>query len=87
MAATLGGLDGLVFTGGIGEHGKEIRGEICARLGWLGLRIDAAANDGSRERISSADSAVEAYVIPTDEDMAIARHCARLLESGNANAR
>jgi acetate kinase len=87
MTATLGGLDGLVFTGGIGEHSKEIRGEICARLGWFGLCIDAAANDGSRERISNADSAVEIYVIPTDEDMAIARHCAMLLEGGSSGER
>lgn len=76
MTATLGGLDSLAFTGGIGEHSKEIRSAIGERLGWLGVRIDAAANDEARERISSGDSAVEVFVIPTNEELTIARHCA-----------
>jgi acetate kinase len=57
MATTLGGLDCLVFTGGIGEHAREIRSAIGERLAWLGVRIDAAANDATRERISGGDSA------------------------------
>lgn len=79
MATTLGGIDCLVFTGGIGEHAKEIRSAIGERLAWLGVRIDAAANDETRERVNGADSAVEIFVIPTDEEMTIARHCAALI--------
>jgi len=79
MATTLGGIDCLVFTGGIGEHAKEIRGEIGERLGWLGVRIDAAANDEGRERIG--DGAVETFIIPTNEEITIARHCAVLLRA------
>ncbi|MBR0822865.1 acetate/propionate family kinase [Bradyrhizobium liaoningense] len=81
MATTLGGLDGLVFTGGIGEHAKEIRGAIGERLGWLGVRIDGAANDAAREHISSGESAVEVFVIPTNEELTIARHCAAVLRA------
>ncbi|MGL9619696.1 acetate/propionate family kinase [Bradyrhizobium sp. U531] len=79
MATTLGGFDGLVFTGGIGEHAKEIRSAIGERLGWLGVRIDAAANDAARERINADDSAVDVLVIPTNEELTIARHCAALI--------
>lgn len=79
MATTLGGLDCLVFTGGIGEHAKEIRSAIGEHLGWLGVRIDAAANDDARERISGSNSAVEVFIIPTNEELTIARHCAALL--------
>ncbi|AMA59585.1 acetate/propionate family kinase [Bradyrhizobium sp. CCGE-LA001] len=81
MAATLGGLDCLVFTGGIGEHAKEIRSAIGERLGWLGVRIDAAANDAGRERISRGDSSVEVFIVPTNEELTIARHCAAVLRS------
>lgn len=81
MAATLGGLECLVFTGGIGEHAKEIRSAIGERLGWLGVRIDAAANDETRERISSGDSAVAVFVIPTNEELTIARHCLATLRA------
>lgn len=79
MAATLEGLDCLVFTGGIGEHAKEVRSAIGARLGWLGVRIDAAANEAARERISGGDSAVDVRVIPTNEELTIARHCAAVI--------
>ena len=75
MATTLGGLDCLVFTGGIGEHAKEIRSAIGERLAWLGVRIDAAANDAGRERIGGSGSAVEVFVIPTNEEQVIAQHC------------
>jgi acetate kinase len=87
MATTLGGLDGLVFTGGIGEHAKEIRGAIGERLGWLGVRIDAAANDAGRKRISSGDSAVEVFVIPTNEELMIARHCAEVVQTMDGQSR
>ncbi|WP_027543628.1 acetate/propionate family kinase [Bradyrhizobium sp. WSM2254] len=81
MATTLGGLDCLVFTGGIGEHAKEIRSAIGERLAWLGVRIDAVANDEGRERISGGESAVDVFVIPTNEELAIARHCAMVLQA------
>lgn len=79
MATTLGGLDCLVFTGGIGEHAKEIRSAIGERLAWLGVRIDAAANGEAREQISGGDGAVVTFIIPTNEEITIARHCTALL--------
>ncbi|QPF90068.1 acetate/propionate family kinase [Bradyrhizobium commune] len=85
MATTLGGLDGLVFTGGIGEHAGEIRSGIGERLAWLGVRIDAAANDAARERINAGDSAVDVFVIPTNEELTIARHCAAMLRSARVS--
>ncbi|MGY8634701.1 acetate/propionate family kinase [Bradyrhizobium sp. 14AA] len=86
MATTLGGLDCLVFTGGIGEHAMEVRLAIGERLAWLGVRIDAAANGEARERINGGDSAVEVFVIPTNEELAIARHCATVLRAMGAPA-
>ncbi|MBR0926398.1 acetate/propionate family kinase [Bradyrhizobium diazoefficiens] len=79
MATTLGGLDCLVFTGGIGEHAREIRSAICERIGWLGVHVDAAANDATRERISAGASDVEIFVVPTNEELTIARHCKMVL--------
>ncbi|MCK1390707.1 acetate/propionate family kinase [Bradyrhizobium sp. 1] len=79
MAASLEGIDCLVFTGGIGEHAKEIRSAIGERLAWLGVCIDEAANDGARERINTGDSAVDVFVIPTNEELTIARHCVAVL--------
>ncbi|WP_025038123.1 acetate/propionate family kinase [Bradyrhizobium sp. DOA9] len=79
MATTLGGLDCLIFTGGIGEHAKEIRGAIGERLAWMGVRIDAASNDAARGRINGNDSMVEVFVVHTNEEMMIARHCAALI--------
>ncbi|MEH2491992.1 acetate/propionate family kinase [Bradyrhizobium sp. AZCC 2230] len=81
MANTLGGLDALVFTGGIGEHAKEIRRSIGERLAWLGVRIDAAANDAARERINADNSAIDVLVIPTNEELTIARHCVAVLQA------
>jgi len=74
MISALGGLDGLVFTAGIGEHAPAIRAAVCARLSWLGLRIDDVANAADAARISMPDSDVEVCVIPTDEELMIARH-------------
>jgi acetate kinase len=74
MISALGGLDGLVFTAGIGEHAPEIRAAVCARLSWLGLRIDDTANAASAGRISLPDSKVEVRVIATNEELMIARH-------------
>src|SRR3954452_24539680 len=85
MATTLGGLDCLVFTGGIGEHAKEIRAAIGERLAWLGVHIDSAANEEARERISDSDSAVDVFVIPTNEELTIARHCAPVLRGSGSS--
>lgn len=82
MANTLRGLECLVFTGGIGEHAPEIRQRVCESLDWLGVRLDAAANEQSRRSISAHDSKVDVLIIPTSEETTIARHCARLLNSG-----
>ncbi len=79
LVASLGGLDGLVFTAGIGEHAPRIRAEVCRRLSWLGLRLDPAANDQNQSVISTPDSRVAIYVIPTDEDWMIARHVLHLV--------
>ncbi|MCD9822285.1 acetate/propionate family kinase [Bradyrhizobium japonicum] len=81
IAASLGGLDCLVFTGGIGEHAKEIRAAIGEQLGWLGVHIDAGANDAARDRISGGGSTVNVFVIPTNEELTIARHCAAVLRA------
>jgi acetate kinase len=70
----LGGLDGLVFTAGIGQHAPAIRAAVCERLGWLGLRLDPAANAANAGCISTRDSRVAVHVIPTDEEAMIARH-------------
>jgi acetate kinase len=74
LASALGGLDGFVFTAGIGEHAPAIRAAVCERLSWLGVRLDAVANAANAACISTADSHVEVYVIATDEEAMIARH-------------
>jgi acetate kinase len=73
LAAGLGGLDTLVFSGGIGEHASTIRARICDGLEFLGVRLDATLNDRHAPIISSPPSAVVARVIPTDEESMIAR--------------
>ena len=82
MANSLGGLDGLVFTGGIGEHAPEIRQQICDRLRWLGVRLDASANTSGQQNIAAPDSKVDVLVIATSEETTIARQCCALLHSG-----
>ncbi|ABD05737.1 acetate kinase [Rhodopseudomonas palustris HaA2] len=86
LAAALGGLDALVFTAGIGERSAEIRKRVCAQAAWLGVTLDAAANAhaAGAARISIADSKVSVWVIPTDEDLMIARHVWRLVEGDRA---
>jgi len=74
FAAVLDGLDTLVFTGGIGENAASIRRRICEGLGYLGIRLDAAANAGGASVISAADSKVGVRVIKTNEELIIARH-------------
>jgi acetate kinase len=70
----MGGLDGLVFTAGIGERSPEIRERVCRRAAWLGVEIDEAANRAGGPRISTTGSKVAVYAIPTDEEQMIARH-------------
>lgn len=82
LAASLEGLDGLVFTAGIGEHAPAIRALAVTRLGWLGAKLDDAANKAGASQISGADSRVAIYVIPTNEEEMIARHALRALERG-----
>jgi acetate kinase len=79
LAAALGGLDALVFTAGIGEHAPEIRARVCRDAEWLGVRLDETANRSGGPRISSAGAAASAWVIPTDENLMIARHTAAVL--------
>ncbi|WP_312893247.1 acetate/propionate family kinase [Ancylobacter sonchi] len=79
LATTLGGLDALVFTAGIGEHSPEVRAGIAGRLAWLGVRLDAAANAAGAPRIEAADSAVPLLVVPTDEERMIGRHTLHML--------
>ena len=74
LAATLGGVDGLVFTAGIGENSAEIRARIVDACGWLGVTLDAEANRRGGPRISPDGSAVSAWVVPTNEELMIARH-------------
>ena len=74
MVAAAGGLDTLVFTAGIGEHNPEVRAGICAQSAWLGMELDAAANRNGNLGISAPDSTVKVWVIPTDEEVMIARH-------------
>lgn len=78
LSAALGGLDALVFTAGIGEHAAPVRARVCRDASWLGLELDEAANAAGGRRISSAASRVSAWVIPTDEELMIARHTARV---------
>jgi acetate kinase len=79
LAAALGGLDALIFTGGIGEHASVVREKICNLSAWLGLEIDAQANWKNALRISVDASKVSVWVIPTDEEQVIARHTAALI--------
>ncbi|HKY03071.1 MAG TPA: acetate/propionate family kinase [Burkholderiales bacterium] len=81
LAAALGGLDAVVFTAGIGEHAALIREKICRQAEWLGVELDVAANAKNGPRISSAASRVAAWVIPTNEELMIARHTRDVLSA------
>lgn len=74
LAAALGGLDAIVFSAGIGEHSTLIRERVCRDAGWLGVELDELANQAGGPRISTAASTVSAWVVPTDEELMIARH-------------
>jgi len=84
LAAVLGGLDALVFTAGIGENSAVIRRRICEACAWLGIELDDAANTARAARISRTTSRVSSWMIPTNEELMIARHTGRLLASGDA---
>lgn len=79
LTAVLGGLDALVFTAGIGENSPQIRERVCSKLEWLGIQLDEAANAQGGPLISTTDSAVPAWVIPTNEESMIALHTRRVL--------
>ncbi|MBT3069128.1 acetate/propionate family kinase [Rhodoferax sp. U11-2br] len=79
MAASMGGLDALVFTAGIGENSPYIRNTIAQRLAWLGVKLDADANSSRQFNISAADARVPTFVVPTNEEMMIAKHAMNLL--------
>lgn len=74
LAACIGGIDALVFTGGIGEKAAAVRERVCAKLQWLGIELDATANGGNAIHIGAAGSSTEVLVIPTDEEWMIAEH-------------
>jgi acetate kinase len=79
LAAALQGLDGFVFTAGIGENAPAVREAVARRLAWLGLDLDPAANAAGKGRISRSQSRIACHVIPTDEELMIARHTLRVL--------
>jgi acetate kinase len=81
LAAGLGGLDAFVFTAGIGERSPAMRARIAPRLAWLGAELDPAANGAQQLRISTSTSRVPLYVVPTDEELMIARHTLALLSA------
>lgn len=83
LTACLGGLDGLVFTGGIGEHAPAIRSWICRHLQWLGVRLDEAANARDAELVSLPESTVSVRVIPTNEELMVAHHTLRTLDQSH----
>jgi acetate kinase len=79
LASALGGLDGIVFTAGVGENAAPVRSAICRACAWLGVELDEKANNEHGQRISTPASRVGAYVIKTDENLMIARHARALL--------
>ena len=80
LAAALGGLDALIFTAGIGEHAAPVRAKILHHCAWLGIDLDATANDQNQHRLTTPDSRVSAWMIPTDEEAEIARDTAECLK-------
>jgi acetate kinase len=79
-AAVLGGLDAFVFTAGIGENSAPVRAALCRRLAWLGVKLDEPANAAGGPLISTADSAISVWVIPTNEELMIAQHTLALVK-------
>jgi acetate kinase len=81
LAAAMGGLDAIVFTAGIGENSRGLRARVCADAAWLGVDVDHAANEANGPRLSTGASRVAAWVIPTNEELMIARHTLRALKT------
>jgi acetate kinase len=81
LAAAMGGLDAIVFTAGIGENSRGLRTRVCADAAWLGVDVDHAANEANGPRLSTGASRVAAWVIPTNEELMIARHTLRALKT------
>jgi acetate kinase len=79
LTAAMRGLDGFIFTAGIGEHAPSIRQAVLRQLDWLGVKIDREANAQNAPCISARGSKVGCYVIPTDEELMIARHTWRVV--------
>jgi acetate kinase len=86
LVAALGGLDALVFTGGIGEHAAPIRARVCSDAAWIGVTLDEDANARDGPRISSPGARVSAWVVPTDENLMVARHTARVVDAARRRA-
>jgi acetate kinase len=86
LAAALGGLDGFVFTAGIGENSPTIRARIAEKLAWLGVVLDRAANADGKSLISRPESQVAVLVVPTDEELMIAQHTLAFLPKGTAKS-
>jgi acetate kinase len=82
LIAALGGIDALVFTAGIGQHAAPVRERVCAALSWLGIDLDQAANARHATCISTPASRVSVWVVPTDEEVVIARATLRLAARG-----
>jgi acetate kinase len=87
LAAALQGIDGFVFTAGIGENSSAIRTRIAEKLAWLGVSLDAGENAEHALKISSSGSRVPVYVIPTDEERMIAEHTLSVLWAANSNTK
>jgi len=85
LAAALGGLDAFVFTAGIGENAVTLRARMAEKLAWLGIVLDASANQSQKSLISSADSRVPLYVVPTNEELMIAQHTLQLLSARSSS--
>jgi acetate kinase len=86
LSAALGGLDGLIFTGGIGQGDARTRREVVLGCGWLGAKLDEAANTAGTGRIDDAASGIPIWVLPTDEERVIARHTATRLSPALSDA-
>jgi acetate kinase len=82
LMVALGGVDSLVFTGGIGEHAATIRRTVCERLGWCGVTVDDSRNTVDAPVISRADAPVTVRIVPTNEELMLVRHTRALLQQG-----
>jgi acetate kinase len=83
LAAALGGIDGLVFTGGIGENDARLRRQVCEGCAWLGVRIDPELNAEAAMRIDAEGAGIATLIVPTNEEWMIAQHVHSLLEPSN----